>query len=80
MRPPVQIERDELDQSLAGSSEAAKAAAQVPFNRGSGWSGAEHHGLANGGNNTRPTATLSNRSGSRRNASGVGSESEPGSK
>ena len=80
MRPQVQIERDELDQSLAATSETAKAAAQVPFNRGSGWNGVEHHGLANGGHNARPTATLSNRSGSRRNASGVGSESEPSSK
>jgi len=80
VRPPVQIERDELDQSLAGSSEAAKAAAQVPFNRGSGWNGAEHHGLANGSHNAKPTATLSNRSGSRLRSSGLGSESEPSNK
>ena len=80
MRLQVQIERDELDQSLVGTSEEAKAAAQVPFNRGSGWNGAEHHGLADGSHNAKPTATLSNRSGSHRNASGLGSESEPGNK
>jgi hypothetical protein len=77
MRPQVRIERDELDQSLTETSEAAKAAAQVPFNRGSGWQGVEHHGLANGSHNAQPAVALSNRSGSRRNASGVGSESEP---